>query len=89
MISGGDVPLLISDGGGTRPPVPPVSAPMGLEAQQSPGALWSSKGASLTLNLGSLACSSGQLAVDMGPHLGSGAMASEGAQLTLDLEPQL
>ena len=32
-------------------------------------------------------CSRGQLALDMGPHLASGAMVFKGAQLTLDLEP--
>ena len=58
-----------------------------LEPQSSQGALRSSKGSSLTLDLGNLACSRGQLPVDMGPHLGPGVMASEGAQLTIDLEP--
>ena len=38
-------------------------------------------------DLGNLACSRGQLAVDMGPNLGPEVMVSEGTQRTLDLEP--
>ena len=40
----------------------------------------------MSIDLGTLACSRGQLALDMAHHLASGAMVSEGASLALDLE---
>ena len=47
-----------------------------------------SKGIVLTLDLRNLACSRGHLAVDMGLHLGPGAMVSGGlSPLALDLQP--
>ena len=58
-----------------------------LGSQLAQGALWFSKGASLTLDLGNIATSRGQLALDRGPHLYPVAMVSEEAPLTLDLEP--
>ena len=40
----------------------------------------------MSIDLGTLASSRGQLALDMAPHLAPGAMVSEGASLALDLE---